>query len=148
MTVVTTGLNPDDNDFEKFIARPENRDRLFELINGEIVEKVLTQWQGIIVLNIAADIRTFVKSHEFGRVAVEVRHQLPSDKHNSRLPDVSFYADTTSPVIERGAMSCMPDLAVEVKSPKPLLKRCERKLLTISPKVHVWYGLSTLRSVL
>lgn len=27
-------------EFEAFIQRPENADRLFELINGEIVEKV------------------------------------------------------------------------------------------------------------
>ena len=30
-------------DFDAFIAKPENVDRLFELINGEIVEKVPTQ---------------------------------------------------------------------------------------------------------
>ncbi len=35
-------------EFEKFLAAPENRDRLFELVNREIVEKVATQEHGII----------------------------------------------------------------------------------------------------
>lgn len=99
--VIDASLYPDD-DFEKFIALPENRDRLFELINGEIVEKVLTQQQGIIVLNVGAKIHTYVEHRNWGRVAVEVRHQLSGDKHNSRLPDISFYADATTPVVERG----------------------------------------------
>lgn len=30
-------------EFEEFIARPENGDRVFELIHGEIVEKVPTE---------------------------------------------------------------------------------------------------------
>lgn len=127
MSVITAGLDPDDNDFEKFIALPENRDHLFELINGEIVEKVLTQQQGIIVLNIGAHMLAYAKQHEFGRVAVEVRHQVPGDRHNSRLPDVSYYADTTTPVVERGAMSRMPDLAIEVKSPDDTLKEMREK---------------------
>ena len=38
-------------DFDRFIALPENRDSHFELINGEIVEKVVTEEHGIIALN-------------------------------------------------------------------------------------------------
>ena len=34
------------DDFEAFIALPENSDRLLELIDGEIVEKVPTQEHG------------------------------------------------------------------------------------------------------
>jgi Uma2 family endonuclease len=42
-------------EFEVFIARPENADRLFELINGEIVEKLPTREHGIIAGNIITD---------------------------------------------------------------------------------------------
>ncbi|MEO8393156.1 MAG: Uma2 family endonuclease [Chloroflexota bacterium] len=41
-------------DFEQFITQPENRDRRFELINGEIVEKMPTESHGIIAGNIFA----------------------------------------------------------------------------------------------
>lgn len=115
------------DEFEEFIAHPENRDRLFELINGEIVEKVPTQQHGIITLNIGGEVRTHVKQNKLGRVAVEVRHQMPGDKHNARLPDISFYADTATPVIERGAMPRMPDLAIEIKSPDDSLKEMREK---------------------
>ena len=114
------------DEFEDFIALPENRDRLFELINGEIVEKMPTQQHGIITLKIGARVLTWTETHA-GRVGVEVRHQMPSDKYNSRLPDISFYADTTSPVVERGAMLRMPDLAIEIKSPDDSLKQMAEK---------------------
>lgn len=39
-------------EFDEFIARPENRDRLFELLRGEIVEKVPTQQHGLITLKL------------------------------------------------------------------------------------------------
>ncbi len=114
-------------EFEEIIARPENRDRLFELVNGEIVEKVPTQQHGMITLKTGSRILTWIELGHPGRVAVEVRHQLPGDKHNSRLPDISYYADTTTPVVERGAMLRMPDLAVEVKSPDDSLKEMTEK---------------------
>lgn len=103
--------------FEIFIARPENADRLFELINGEIVEKVPTQKHGMIVLKLGARLLDWVEQHKVGRVAVDVRHRIPEDNHNARLPDVSYYADDSKPIVERGPTPYMPDLAVEVQSP-------------------------------
>ena len=73
--------------FEQFELLPENADRLFELINGEIVEKVPTEEHGIIVLNIAAPVREWVRQYKRGRVGVEIRHNRPGDRHNARLPD-------------------------------------------------------------
>ncbi len=115
------------DEFEEFIARPENRDRLFELINGEIVEKVPTQKHGMIALKSGARILAWIEQGNPGRVAVEVRHRMPGDKYNSRQPDVSYYADTTTPVVERGAMPRMPDLAIEIKSPDDSLKDLREK---------------------
>ncbi|GIL14005.1 MAG: hypothetical protein BroJett038_27250 [Chloroflexota bacterium] len=57
------------------------------------------------------------EQHNLGRVGVEIRHQMPGDRHNVLLPDISFYTDMTAPVVERGAVPYMPDLAVEIKSP-------------------------------
>lgn len=105
------------DEFEAFLALPENQERLFELINGEIVEKVPTEEHGIIVLRIGSKLLIFVDLHKLGRVAVEVRHRIPTDDHNARLPDISFRRDTSTPVVKQGSVPVMPDLAVEVKSP-------------------------------
>lgn len=104
-------------EFERFLKEPKNEDRLFELVNGEIIEKMPTQEHGMIALNIGAEIRAYLKTNPIGRVGVEVRHRNPDDEHNDRLPDISFIADTTSPVVKEGAVQRLPDLAVEIKSP-------------------------------
>jgi Uma2 family endonuclease len=104
-------------DLERLEQQPENADRLFELINGEIIEKVPTEEHGLIVLNIASPMRAFVRQHKLGRVTTEARHHLPDDDQNARLPDVSFRSSLSNPVVRRGSIPVMPDLAVEIQSP-------------------------------
>ncbi len=105
-------------EFEKFTSRPENRERYFELIDGEIVEKAMpTQLRGRIVALIVAFLVPFARANKLGHVEVEVRYRIPTDPHNARQPDLSFFADTTTPIVTRGAVPRMPDLAIEVKSP-------------------------------
>jgi len=115
------------DEFEAFIGLPENADRLFELINGEIVEKVPTQLHGVIAARTTIRVGGFVEQHGLGYVAVEVRHQMPGDEHNARLPDIAFYADTTTPLVERGAVPRMPDLAIEIQSPDDSLQEMSDK---------------------
>jgi len=115
------------DEFEEFIALPENTDRLFELVNGEIVEKMPTLKHGIITLNLGGEVRAFVKPRKLGRVATEVCHQMPKDNENARLPDVSFYSDTSRPTPERGPVPYMPDLCVEVQLPDDSLKELLEK---------------------
>ena len=114
--------------FEAFTALPQNRDRHFELIHGEIVEKSMpTQRQGIVAANIITPIHVHTKQHNLGRIASEVRHRMPGDQHNARQPDIAFYADTTTPVVEKGAVLRMPDLAIEIKSPDDSLRELREK---------------------
>lgn len=105
------------DDFDRFLTMPTNQNRLYELIHGEVVEKVPTEEHGIIALNIGAAVRVYVKAHKLGRVGVEIRHRKPGDRYNDRMPDVSFRADVDNEVVKRGSVPQMPDLAVEVKSP-------------------------------
>jgi Uma2 family endonuclease len=106
------------DEFEVFIALPENRDRLFELIDGEIYEKMPTEEHGVIQVNIASPLKVFVKPRGLGRVAVEARHRPAGDRRNDRLPDVSFRrVQPDEALVKRGAVEQMPDLAVEIKSP-------------------------------
>lgn len=105
-------------EFEAFIALPENRDRYFELIDGEFVEKAMpTEEHGIVVLNLGTDMRIFLRVNPIGRVMTEVRVRVPDDPHNSRQPDLAFFLNTGRPVVKRGAVPQMPDLVIEVKSP-------------------------------
>lgn len=103
-------------EFETLLAHPENRDRLLELINGEIVEKMPTEEHGELQAIIVAALVAFVLPRKLGRVGVEIRHKMPTDDANSRLPDVSFIAGNR-PRVTEGSVPQMPDLAVEIKSP-------------------------------
>lgn len=50
-------------DFQAFIARPENSDRLFELINGEIVEKMPGRTSNSeLSYNLAFEVKVFCKA--------------------------------------------------------------------------------------
>jgi Uma2 family endonuclease len=109
-------------EFEEFIARPENADRLYELVNGAMVQKVPTQEHGIIAGNVVTQFNLYLLKNEIGRAAVEVRHLAPGDEYNDRLPDVSFVSDMTRSVVRSGPVPFIPDLAVEIKSPDDTLK--------------------------
>lgn len=104
------------DEFEQFLALPENRDRLFELINGEIVEKVPTEPHGIVTGTIYRILDEYIDDHPIGRVTVETRFRLPDDLHNIRIPDVALMLGD-KPLQWRGAINYVPDLCVEIQSP-------------------------------
>jgi len=113
------------DEFEEFLA---NADGLFELINGEIVEKVTTEEHSLIVGNIYRSLRTFVNEHSRGRVAFHVEHRVPGDQYNARQPDLEFTGkERLLPVVKKGAVPQMADLAVEVKSPDDSLPKMREK---------------------
>lgn len=115
-------------EYEQFVERPENVDRHFELVNGEIIEKVPTEEHGLIQVNIASEIRFHSKKHDLGRVTVEPRHQTPEDRYNARLPDVAFTSKARAlPLVTQGAVPQMPDLAIEIKSPNDSLRKMRDK---------------------
>ncbi|MBC7809856.1 MAG: Uma2 family endonuclease [Burkholderiales bacterium] len=113
-------------EFEQIADSSEYRDRLLELINGEIVEKVPTEKHGMVTGNVYGPIWNYVQQHRSGRVVMEVRHRMPEDKRNARIPDVSYTAGN-KPLVTKGSVLQMPDLAVEVKSPDDSLKIMREK---------------------
>jgi Uma2 family endonuclease len=116
------------DELEEIIARPENRDRLLDIINGEIVEKVATEEHSLIVGNLYLKLRIFVDENGLGRVTFEVRRRVPGDEHNARLPDLDFTSqERLLPVVKKGNVPQMPDLAVEVKSPNDRLPQLREK---------------------
>ncbi len=113
-------------EFEKYADAPENRDQLLELVDGEIVEKVPTQKHGMCAGNIYGYFWNYVRKTRSGRVVREVSYRTPEDKCNSRIPDIS-YTSGNAPLVERGSVLQMPDIAIEVKSPDDSLKHMRAK---------------------
>lgn len=105
-------------EFEAFADAPENSDRLFELIDGEIIEVSPNKTHGRIALRIGASIFNYLEAHPIGEADVEVRHKMPDDDYNAVQPDVAFTSvERDDPNTRTGAVPYMPDLAVEIKSP-------------------------------
>src|SRR2546421_311079 len=100
-------------EFEEFIAQADNSDRLFELIDGEIVGKVVTQKHGVIAAKMVVRLGGFVEAHDLGLVMIEVNHKAPDDDLNERIPDVAFTSKGRILEVAHGAVPQMPDLAVE-----------------------------------
>ncbi len=111
-----------DEEFEAFLKLSENNDRLFELINGEIVEKMTTEQHGVIAALIATFINIFLFEHPIGRVAVESRHRPVKPNRNNRLPDVSFVTNE-HPLTTRGSAPYIPELCIEIQSPDDSAKK-------------------------
>lgn len=115
-------------EFESIAAEPPNRARSLELIHGEITEKSMpTELHGLIVANLIAALWLAIKAGGRGRVGAEIRNRMPGDDHNARQPDISYFADDTRPIVERGAVPRMPDIAAEVKSPDDSYKLMREK---------------------
>lgn len=116
-------------EFETLTQATENRERLLELVQGEVVEKMPTEEHGKLAALIAHFLLAFIlprgiKAH----VGVEVRHESPDDPHNSRLPVVSLRMSDAPPVAS-GAVAQMPDLAVEIQSPTDRPHQMRQKAL-------------------
>lgn len=115
-------------EYEAIAERPENAERRFELIDGEIVEMSPSELHGLIAALITAALVHHAKAHDLGRVTIEARHQMPGDEYNARLPDVAFTRkERALPIVEKGSIPQMPDLAVEVKSPDDTYLSLRRK---------------------
>jgi Uma2 family endonuclease len=106
------------DEFEAFISQPEHRKYAYELINGEIREKVVTGSHSAIAANIATLINVYLWQNQLpGWIGVEGRFRPVGTTHDDRLPDVHYVSDPNNYLIEKGAMPFTPDLAVEIKSP-------------------------------
>lgn len=103
-------------EFETYIKA--NPNHLFELIHGEIVEKVPTEEHAHIAGIIAGEFHLYLKQHPDikARFGVEGRFRPAGDTENDRMPDV-FLRYTQAPPVKDGAVEGLPDIAVEIKSP-------------------------------
>lgn len=103
--------------FEQFIARSENAERRFELINGEIVEKMPTQLHALISALFIALLHTYRQKNPIIRIFSEIRVKLPGDESNDLIPDVAAMLKEGRRIDPDAPLSQMPDLVIEVQSP-------------------------------
>lgn len=112
-------------EFEAFVlTHPEG---LFELIAGEIVEKVTSEKHGKIASIIVSEIRFFLKHHPNiqGIYGVEVSYRLPNNDYYELRPDVSFRLTTEE--ASETILDKLPDFAIEVKSASNSYKELREK---------------------
>ncbi len=95
----------------------QHPDRRFELIHGEIIEKMPTQLHAAIVSLLNFFIVDYLRQNPIGYALVEARYSLPDDNANVRIPDLSFIPTDKGPLVDAGPAPYMPDLAIEVQSP-------------------------------
>jgi Uma2 family endonuclease len=108
-------------------------DLLYEVIDGQIKEKVLGFTEAEIATLIAELLGPFVRTHRLGRVIVEGLFQLdPDNKKSQRRPDVAFISQsrrpTSPPGISTAVCDLPPDLAIEVNSPTNTAEEVLRKI--------------------
>ncbi|MBL8152751.1 MAG: Uma2 family endonuclease [Anaerolineae bacterium] len=123
---VTRSLSMDE--FEAFIARPENRDRQLELIDGQIVEKAMpTDEHALIVGIFLSELYLIARKLGIGLPGPEHRFRPPDNQRQSRLPDISMILDPEVPITTQGQTARVPDVIVEVKSPDDTFDEMRRK---------------------
>ncbi len=124
--------------FEAFVKRPENTDRRFELINGEIIEVPSNAYSSKIAIAIAFALYGFVRANRLGHVTGEQAGYVIGNQVFA--PDVAFITSQRLPELPtEGFTPIAPDLAVEVISPTDVQADIRRKLgFYAAANVLVW----------
>lgn len=121
------------DEFERFISQPENADRRWEFIDGEVIEVPSNAYSSAIGALIIAALVAFVKPRGLGTVTGEAAGYTFAGIHIS--PDVAFVSrqKQETPPIDEQYNPVAPDLMVEVLSPsnktdRKLREELERKI--------------------
>jgi Uma2 family endonuclease len=104
------------DEFDAFIELPENLDRNFEYIGGEIVEVPSNPFASKISGIVFGEIYIFNKSHKLGHMTGEAGgYQVSGERY---APDVGFLSKARQDELsKKGYNSIPPDLAIEVDFP-------------------------------
>ena len=102
--------------FDEFVTLPENADKRFELIAGDIIEVVSNNLSSEIAMLIGALITVYARQNNLGRVTgADGGYMIGEDRY---IPDVAYISYTKQPESSRAAYNPNPpDLVVEVLSP-------------------------------
>jgi Uma2 family endonuclease len=104
-------------EFEAFLEQLEDSERLFELINGEIIEKMPKNLHALITHLLNGFLFVYFRENPIAWVLNEGRISLPDDDLNDRIPDISIVLKQGRTFDPDTPQTQMPDLAIEVQSP-------------------------------
>jgi len=113
-------------EFLAFCDRPENAGRIFELIDGEAVEKMPSFTPSEIGSTINHYIKTYVLANPIGYVTGEAGGYIMPDGQVF-IPDVGYISKERLPQRPAREAPVPPDFAVEVKSPTDYKRAMRRK---------------------
>jgi Uma2 family endonuclease len=104
-------------EFDRFVNLPENADRLFELIGGEIVEVPSNPYASEVGYNIGFQIKLFLRDKGIeGHVTGEAGGYIVSGEKYA--PDVAYISKARqAELVRQGYNPNPPELAVEVDLP-------------------------------
>lgn len=102
-------------EFEQFANAPENVDRRFELINGEIVERFPSLIHGATLAILSGYLGLYLQQHPIGYSFVGASFHTPDDEYTIYTPDLSFVADLNISFSDNIG-PYIPDFVVEVIS--------------------------------
>lgn len=102
-------------EFEAFLEQPENADKLFELIAGEVYEVPSNPFVSKIAMLIGAALLRYLSRHDIGHVTGEAGGYMIGGERYA--PDVAFISYNRQPELAKaGYNPNPPELAVEVIS--------------------------------
>jgi Uma2 family endonuclease len=104
--------------------------RLFELVDGVLVEKPMGYYESTLAFELGFHLRSFLRQHDLGKLAGEAG-MLKLAPSLVRIPDVSFISWSQFPdrrIPDDPAPAMFPDLAVEILSKTNTRAEMTRKL--------------------
>ncbi|MBX3061837.1 MAG: Uma2 family endonuclease [Anaerolineae bacterium] len=118
-------------DYVAFTERLENEQRIFELIDGEIVEKIPSFTPSEIAAYFIRKLGNYLDVNPIGRLTTpDGGYRMPNG--DVTIPDVGFITKARLPHRPEREAPVPPDLAIEVKSPtdrvRPLRRKAEKYL--------------------
>jgi Uma2 family endonuclease len=100
---------------------PPDGDMLYEVVDGQIVEKTLGARESELAALLSAILIPFVRANRLGKAVTEMLFRIDIASKLERRPDVAFVSNErwpwNRPAPDEAAWSIVPDLAVEVVSP-------------------------------
>lgn len=104
-------------EFDAFVTRPENVNRLFELVGGEIIEVVSNPYSSKIASRVNTFIGMYLLQNDIGHLTGADGGYIVSRERY--IPDVAFISYARQPELayDAGYVPNAPDLAVEVLFP-------------------------------
>jgi Uma2 family endonuclease len=102
-------------------SMPVPDDILYEVVDGEILEKTVGVQESEIATLLIEFLAPFLRSHRLGKVVAETIFRIDATKDLQRRPDVAYVSAARWPVKKRApdapVWDLVPDLAIEVVSP-------------------------------